>query len=130
MYKSGSDKDCVWGAVYSIILEKLDTLANQEAAYQQIPIEVQLESGAKMSCFTFIHKDQLADPPLLPNEDSKPSWQYLSVLYHGSKTIKLPLEYQDFLRKHPAKEATGPVPIFNDLVVLSNNKLTLLQPVK
>ncbi|XP_064477512.1 gamma-glutamylcyclotransferase-like [Ornithodoros turicata] len=83
---------CVQGVVWSLPHEDVPILDEQESGYNGMDVKVELPSGEKKSCRTYIHKEPKVD-------ESKPSAVYKRIIIAGALEHKLPGDYVQNLLK-------------------------------
>ncbi|XP_018610183.1 gamma-glutamylcyclotransferase isoform X3 [Scleropages formosus] len=104
-----SPGDEVWGVVWEMNLDDLESLDRQEnvklGAYS--PVEVSVRTGGQeLTCRTYIMNSCVYAPP---------SPQYLKVIVMGAEQNGLPEEYQQKLRAIQTNKYEGPLLVMQDL---------------
>jgi len=83
------DGEHVWGVLWELDIEHLETLDKQEGVpkvYNRIEVQVEMGDGSKMSAYTYF----LVKPE---EKDKRPSKIYLDVILTGAKEHILPDHY-------------------------------------
>jgi gamma-glutamylcyclotransferase len=104
IYKKGhaniipDESRSVWGGVWEVSGEHLQTLDRYEGAlkpdpvYHQEDVEIELADGSRLSCIAYIDSSEDADIPGTPNAS------YLNYILEGASEFGLPEDYQEFLK--------------------------------
>ncbi|GJQ66102.1 hypothetical protein Trydic_g5775 [Trypoxylus dichotomus] len=121
----------VWGAIWQLNKEHIETLDQQEGVHDKIyfPLNVDIEmlDGSKtlcrvyQQCATPSHVSCMPDLPM----DQRPSAVYLRTILLGAKESKLPEEYRKFLETIPHNGYDGDVNIVNSQI--PNNQYQLVE---
>ncbi|MAO66355.1 MAG: gamma-glutamylcyclotransferase [Balneola sp.] len=120
--QSTSDQDKIaWGAVYELskkqekLLDKFESLG---AGYHKTYVDVEMENGNIAPCFTYEGMTEYVDFNSLPFH-----W-YKQLVIEGSRYLKFPENYIDFLENIPSEADP------NDKRVSTNRRLIKLMKEK
>ncbi|XP_045470000.1 gamma-glutamylcyclotransferase-like [Harmonia axyridis] len=108
--------DHVWGALWTLNKEHMETLDKQESVpvyYTPVTVDVETSSGETKSCRVYIqtnNPEAIEKIEDLPHE-RQPSYAYLKTILEGAKESNLPIEYKKFLEKIPHNGYKGEVEI-------------------
>ncbi|XP_059621994.1 gamma-glutamylcyclotransferase-like isoform X1 [Phlebotomus argentipes] len=95
----------VWGAIWEIDMENLDSLDKQEGVhrgvYQPLSLPIETPRGETLICRVYQLVNNPDDYPVKNGvriEERKPSYSYIQVLINGAIESGLPEYYVEFLK--------------------------------
>lgn len=107
----------VWGAIWNIGSEHMDSLDKQEGVldniYVPLYMDIVLPDGTLKNCKLYQHTEVPKDYGDIKNlpEERRPSKVYLNTILAGARESELPDGYQKFLQQIPHNGYEGKVDI-------------------
>lgn len=107
------ENDQVWGAIWDVGMENMDSLDRQEGVhlniYRPIDVNVKTPGGDTVlcRCYRLVQQLEAQDVDSVPR--TLPSNVYLTTIINGAKETKLPAYYTKKLVDHPDNGYSGEV---------------------